>query len=363
MKKTLVLFTLVIVGLVIFGCSAEGTSSTFETKEDIIGFSAVSSIIALDDADTATLSYEESGSVMVLSEATTDTTTEQDTTTESDTTTGTSTSDLLAEIEELKEYLPIINSFLGDSSGYSVSVETSEMAEYEHKMLISVTDIDGEMKTYEFHYNETFEDEEADDEEEDQDTEDTEATEEDDSDDDDDERNSTLSGIMVVGEQTYSLTGEREVETGEESLEMTASIDDNNYVIIEYESESEDSEVETEFLSETYKNGDMVKMTEIEFEREDDETELNLHFIEGDNESIFEFEHETDDENTFEISFEIIKDGNVVDEGEIEAEVITSDTGQTQLRYTVEREGQENEVIEDDYDDDDDDDDDDGEDA
>ena len=340
MKKIFVLATLAIAGLIIFGCSAEGTgtSSTFETKEDIIGFSAVSSIIALDTG-IAKLSYEESGSVMSLSETTTDTTTEQDTTTEK------STSDLLAEIEELQDYLPIINSFLGDSSGYSVSVEASEMAEYEHKMVISVTDIDGEMKSYVFHYNETFEDEETDDEEEDED--------------DNDERNSTLSGMMVVGEQTYSLTGEREVETGEESLEMIASIDEENYVIIEYESETEDSEVETEFLSETYVNGDMVKMTEIEFEREDDETELNLYFIEGDNESIFEFEHETDDENTFEITFEIIEDGIVVDEGNIEAEVITSDSGQTQLRYTVEREGQENEVIEDDYDDDDDEEDDD----
>ncbi len=252
--------------------------------------------------------------------------------------------DFLNNIEAVKQFMPIINAFLSsDESAFNVTVVESDLPEYEHLMAISMLDFNGETLEYAFYYNETL------------------LSEDDDEDDEEAYEESAIDGIMIIDEQTYQLSGVREAEAFEEYLEMKATIDELNFVTIEYGAEQEGNESATEFYYDVIENGVNIQSIEFEIENENQESALSLIFVEGTRESEFSFELEENEDGgrTLEIEFLIEEDGALVDDGEIEAEITFDETTQEYIiTYTVQR-GDEEDVYEDEYNHDDDNDDDD----
>lgn len=317
MKKVFMLFTVMTAAFALIGCSladkiTSEQGNLFDSKDNVIGFSALSSIMTLHDGVEDLSLYQAQG--MNLS-----TNNQED------------TFAILSEVEELKPYLDLVSTFMANGSGFDVSVGESDHEDYEHKMTITTINMEGERISYDMHYNETFD---VDDDEE-FDTE---------------EFDSVLEGIMIIDGVTYTLYAEREVDEGEESLELVAKLDDDNYITLDYEIENDDNEYESEFVYEMFVNNQLVKRIEIEFEQDDEETELSLKFIRGNRESEYEFEVEIDGNKRYiEIEYKIVEDGVTIEEGEIEVSIIYDpDTGQTFIRYEIEKNG-EKIVVDDDY--------------
>lgn len=315
MKKLFLAFALLLSVFAIAACNTgteSDTTSRFDSKEEVFGFSILASAQGLNSLST--YSMNTSDGIMTMSQH--------------------DTFEILDEIEELRPYLTLVQTYLNEEEGFNVEVTESEYEAYEYKMTIFALNMVGEYTSYEIHYNEEITDE----------------------DEEGVEYESTLTGILLIDGVTYQLKGEREVEQGEESLELTASIDDDNYVTISYEMEIDDDEFETEFLLEIYKDGELVKYVEIEFEDEDGETELELNFYENGRESEYEFEIERDgNTTTIEIEYKITQDGNLVEEGEIDITIVYDEVaGEHTVTYSIEVYGKGSVIIEDDEMDDDD---------
>jgi hypothetical protein len=338
MKKLFVAATLLLFTITLSACSLTGNSvneltSLFDSREDVYAFSAVSAVSAMGELSVQTTTQT---SYVPLNE-----TTEQP--------------NVLEDIEALEPYLKLIETFMAND-GVSVTVEPSTLEGYEEVMIISAVDIDGEMITYELHYNVISSEVEVDDDDDDADEEDIDEEEE------ELEIENQLEGILVFGDASYNFTASQEIEEGEEYFEMIAYLTESDYITIEYGTETEDGESETEFLLEIYQNYELIKSTEIEFELENDETEMNLVFVEGSNVARYEFEiKEENNEQKIEIDYEIVENDVLVEEGSIEI-IVTFDpvTGATTVSYEIyTSDGEESTVVERDYDDDDEDDEDD----
>jgi hypothetical protein len=345
MKKLLMIsiFTLTLITLAAcsFGQNLNLSAKVFETKEDIYAFSAVSTLAAFTELENASLNNNhQTSNFLALS-----------------TNLETFSNDPLDMIEELEPYLKLVETFMGQDNGFTVEILASDLEGYETLMQITVIDITGEPITYDFYYNETIltdEDDEAD-----LDDEDDKADLDDEEDEvDEEELESILEGILVLNGVNYTFYGEREFELGEESFEMTASIDAENYVTIKYEMEQDSQEVETEFILEVFQNNQLVKSIEIEFEQDNEETELTLKFLENGLESEFDFEITTENgTQKIEIDYKITDQGVLVEEGEIEV-MVTYDalTNSYTVKYEIKVENEEGIVFEKEYDQDEDDD-------
>lgn len=321
MKKLLLFAATLITAFTLVGCSSQSATPTsiFDSKDDMIGFSALSSVMTLHEgvASNTTLSNDAQLEKMVTND----------------------TFEILSEIEELTPYLDLVTTFMGNGSNFEATVEPSNLEGYEEMMTITTINMEGEEVSYTMHYNETIYMDEEDEEDEEI---------------DEDEYDSTLEGIMIIEDVTYTLLGEREVEENEQSLELIATLDESNYVTLEYGMETEENESETEFSYEMYVNDELTKSVEIEFEEDNEETELSLTFIRGNRESTYDFEVETDgDTRTVEIQYTIVEDGNTIEEGQAEVTIVyNAETGETVVRYEIQSEGEE--ITYDDEDDDED---------
>jgi hypothetical protein len=310
MKKLFLSLTFILAVTLLAGCTLfKGTTSLslFETKEDVYAFSAVSAMSALSQMDNFTTVSNDSMfmNLNVNQEEL----------------------EVLKDIEDLEPYLKLVETFMGQDNGFTTELTESPLEDYETLLIITIVDITGERLTYELHYNETITDQ------------------------DEDEVESTLEGVLIYDGQTFIFTGEREVEEGEEAFEMTAYLDENNYVFIEYSREIDEDETEIEFLFELYKDGTLVKSTEIEFELEEDEVEMTLYFMENGRESEYKFEIETDgNETEYEIDYKITEDGNLVEEGTIEITItFDSASGTYIISYEIKVDNEEGRIIDKEY--------------
>lgn len=92
------------------------------------------------------------------------------------------------------------------------------------------------------------------------------------------EVSSTLAGVIVLGDSTYTVTGEREFETDGDETEATiefttkSSINPTNYIVVSQSVENDEIEYEYKI----YQNGVKVQDTEIEVENEDGKFELEF---------------------------------------------------------------------------------------
>ena len=291
MKKILSFIVLGTMALLLVACSTSSNNDpngVFEDANTTLGFSALSGILALHNGalvDTQSVSMftplEASVSEDLMN------------------TNNDPVFSILEEIDGLAPFLDLVSSFMGGENVFDVNVTESSLEDYAYTMVIQVVDINGQPVEYLLHYNET--------------------SLEIDEDEDGDEIELEFEGIMVIEGITYLVEGTREIEPGEESLDLIAFLDDENYITIEFENETDALESETEFVYEMFIDNQLVKRIEIEFEQEEDETELELKFIRDGKEIEFEFEVEIDgNRRHVEISFKIVENGVTVEEGDID---------------------------------------------
>ena len=96
------------------------------------------------------------------------------------------------------------------------------------------------------------------------------------------EVSTTLSGVMVFGDQKFDVTGKKEIETEgnetETSIEFTTKSQTNrdNYVKIKQSVEVENGAQEVEYEYEIYENGEKAREFKLEVEDENGKTEVSF---------------------------------------------------------------------------------------
>lgn len=96
------------------------------------------------------------------------------------------------------------------------------------------------------------------------------------------EVSTTLSGVMVFGDQKFDVTGKKEIETEgnekETSIEFTTKSQTNplNYVKIKQSVEVENGAQEVEYEYEIYENGEKAREFKLEVEDENGKTEVTF---------------------------------------------------------------------------------------
>jgi hypothetical protein len=359
MKKILGI-TLFIFGLLFLGaCTEQGTLSlSLSSDEDVFSYQALATSSLLQNRNGDTLVEKESGFTLLNGSQPLETEDE-----------------VQEPVEVVEPYLELIEKFMSGEQGFNATVQASDNVDYEFMIVFSTTDLLGEAQTYTLYYNQVlesdFEDEISDtyagastegnsdvplDDTDDAVEEETE-DETDDADEEDDEQEYMISGILVQGNQTFTVQGRKEIEEDEESLEFISYIDELNYVRSEYEVE----EGETRFTLEEVRNGEVYSESEINIEIEDNEIKVELEQFMNDNEYYYEFKYETEDgEDIIKVEYETFIDG-VQQEGEIKAYVVVDElTGETSYVILLDddKDGEADHEYEKDRDDDDDDDDD-----
>ena len=141
------------------------------------------------------------------------------------------------------------------------------------------------------------------------------------------EVSTTLSGVMVFGDQKFDVTGKKEIETEgnekETSIEFTTKSKANplNYVKIKQSVEVENGAQEVEYEYEIYENGEKVREFKLEVEDENGKTEVSFKMeienapeeteykiIKGDVDGKFKIKYEKGKEKGF-ITVEAVEGG------------------------------------------------------
>jgi hypothetical protein len=321
MKKALILIGLFSLA-VLTACAAslETTEKAFQTNDEVISLSALATTSLIPTLSNQTVANH--NETRLLSSTLNETELELD-------------DDPVTD--QIEPYIELVEQLLGSNNGLNVVAEVSDLEGYSEKMTFQTSGMAGETKTHVIYYNMTLEEEE------------------------DDESEFSLEGVMIVDGQSYTLVGEREVEEGEEEIEFTAYLDSQNYVVSEYNVESD----EVEFEIEVVVNGVTVSQTKVEIKEEDLETKVELEFLDGENSGVYEFHFETEDgQSILKIEFDTMIDG-VEETGEMIVSIHLDDlTGETIYQVFVYPEDDDayEKSFDRDMDDDDDDDDDEDED-
>lgn len=141
------------------------------------------------------------------------------------------------------------------------------------------------------------------------------------------EVSTTLSGVMVFGDQKFDVTGKKEIETEgnekETSIEFTTKSKTNplNYVKIKQSVEVENGAQEVEYEYEIYENGEKAREFKLEIEDENGKTEVSFKMeienvpeeteykiIKGDVDGKFKIKYEKGKEKGF-ITVEAVEGG------------------------------------------------------
>jgi len=324
MKKLVLALSLVVGGLGIASCTTSDVSANVAAiggETNIYAFQAVSTAELLTEMSSSTLSLnktieEDDSSIVKLGHNYSED--EEDTEDEPIVT---------AEIDSIDTYLTMIDKFVGVDNALTVTFETSDNPEYAQKCTYVATDISGERATYVLYYNEVlYVDEDAtpidstleesssiessDEESTSTESSSIESSEEDsiveDSsttsgevlglrghgerehefvEDSEDEIKYLLTGILTVGELTYSVEGKKVIEDDEEVLKMYSYIDHDNFVKVSYKTE----DTEKKFNYEMVSAGTLVSKTSVKVDTEDGKVKITLKFVEGDAKGEYRF--------------------------------------------------------------------------
>lgn len=220
------------------------------------------------------------------------------------------------EIEEVKAQLAVLENYMGENA---IKVEQSAPAEddeyygvYEVKMVVSTKNLEGETQSYTMYFNQT-------------ETKNEDKVDKDDHFDEDrweyeSEQEFALEGIVISGENVYTMTGRKEVETETEGFEtetetsykMTVSGDNGEYIVFEQSYEEEDGESEQQYEYKIYNNRELVKRFELEFETENNSQEIEMKSYE--NGQVFRCKYEKKTRNGKDyIEAEVMKDGRMIE--------------------------------------------------
>ena len=160
-------------------------------------------------------------------------------------------------VDSIHSYLPSFEGFLGGDKLIAPQEKTSDNAEYAKLLTVDYTSADGIVHNYKIYYNETVPSQ----------------NNRPWADKDDDEIETDLVGIVVLNNNTYSMTGKKEIEKNEVEIEFEIMLDDNKRVKIQQETEAGEQEFEYELYygaNIAYKHSLSIEIDndEIEFETE-----------------------------------------------------------------------------------------------
>ena len=153
------------------------------------------------------------------------------------------------------------------NNGYTQTVEkntdsSEELKKYNFVMTISIPNLSN-IGVYKLYYDEIA----------------TETQVEIEDDETETEISTTLEGVLIANETHFKVEGKKTIETEgnntEYSIEFKTYFDENNYVVVEQSSENNEHEYEYEI----YKKGVKVQKIEIEFEKENNKTELEFKLV------------------------------------------------------------------------------------
>lgn len=196
-------------------------------------------------------------------------------------------------IDELIKYLPSVEAALtGLDELIAAKEETSDLAEYTTKMSVTYKDINLKDNSFVMYYNETLEFD-------------------DDHDDNDQEVESSIEGIIKIGDNTYPIRGEKELDVDEYEVSFIYQLDDNASIKVEQEIENDVTEFQYEVIihgRSIYEYSLEVKKDKVELEVEDEklgEKEIEFKLINRDSKTLILAEFE-DEMQKVEVLFEKI---------------------------------------------------------
>lgn len=246
MKKRNIIILIAVLALGIFihyGCTNK-TSKSIGTK-DLVTFSALSSANILSNTESVNLSLESSSnSLMKLSSTVDD-----------------------IDMDKVNSYLQMMENMLVDDGPILISESVSDKEGYAKKLVFESKDLSGNKEVYTLYFNETVL--------------------KDKDDDDDDlfelEEEFKLIGLAIIDGVEYKMTGLKEIDEDEEELELKINLDESNYVLIEQETETNESE----YSYVVVKNG--KKVLSMSFELEDGIEEIVIRSKESGSTEIYKF--------------------------------------------------------------------------
>ena len=239
-------------GIVACANSGKNGGAKAAASKDVYALSAIAGASYLTHVDDVTVRSAGNGSFVISSFAS-----EKTATARPDEYTDESVTDI-------KNCLTMFESTLAGGISHTVgkNEETEgELAEYNFVMTVEINGASAKV-----YYNEVYTETETEIDEED-------GTEE-------FEESTYLTGVIVYGDETFNVSGKREVEKEEDeteySIEFITKKDDKNYVKVSYGTETETNEKETSYEYEIVVNGKKVTETELSFEEEDGKTEIKF---------------------------------------------------------------------------------------
>ena len=147
MKKILSFTLLASLLFVLAACTnrTNETESHMSDRQQALGFSALSSVLALHNEATVSTQQASQTEGFTLLEATPSLMGEYD-----------AIMAFLEDIDGLRPFLDLVNSFMGgQNDGFQVDIDASTEDGYAYTMLIQTLNIEGVRVTYALHYNET----------------------------------------------------------------------------------------------------------------------------------------------------------------------------------------------------------------
>lgn len=175
-----------------------------------------------------------------------------------------------SETAQLDAYMGLVGTLVGNG-GFNITETTSDRQEYEVMTAISFTDIEGKQMNYSMYYNRLRTQYEQDDGQ---------------------EECFDIEGIVVIEGKEYAVRGESETETERDEsdyeLELRVTIDEQRYLLVEYQTEQDGREHEREYSYSLYENGRVSERSTFEYEHEGDKTELMMtRAVNGDNRLLY----------------------------------------------------------------------------
>lgn len=177
---------------------------------------------------------------------------------------------------------------------------------YDVYYTLTVNQIDGATEEYKFYYKETLEAPEIDEED-----------EEDEKDEEEEEVSSNLDGVVLLGEKTYTMHGEKEVSKEGQEVEVEYSFvitdeETKEKVIVKHESETGGDENENEYSYARHDaSGKLVEKVKIDFEQENNETEYSVKTMSNGDKKHYKFKFEEKGGQKF-VKVKIIENQEVV---------------------------------------------------
>ena len=240
------------------------------------------------------------------------------------------------EVENIDYFVEMIEVFLSNDN-LDITNEESDNEDYDYKTIYNTININGESVSYIFYYNE-FDfttDQEPLTSTYSESTEGMQARSFHFQDEDDNLVVKGLEGILIYGDVTYNIEGKKVVNNRQEIFRLRSFIDEENYVMVNYQKDITDRNKEKFFFKEVVDNV-IVKESKVMIFTKDNRTHVKLDFVDGNLSSSYIFNIRTEENVQFiHIVYEI-DNGETVEEGVVRLTAETNpETGEVVYSYSM----------------------------